>query len=397
MSSMRGDDIDQTSAEIENIPVVYALGSNCSGQLGVGHTDDIDAPRRCIFRATTSTFTDVHTGPAKKMVAGGNHTLLLTTTGLLFATGRFNLNLGDGRKSSSVFEAITPLPGEFGTITDIAASWEASFIVFDRKVIVTWGNGLKGELGSGEDVTSTDGAVKVVLDVKVQSGDERIEILSISASISHVVALCTDGQIYAWGASRKGQLGDQFVAGKILWSPVRIDIDFTGQGSLHFAPTTAVLGRDYTVLCRAGQKPLLRGRIPGGNGGDQVFGRTMGEDCLLVSGWTTLCRLSHLSGHQQLASVGRSVVPSVLPPLRFLAAGSEHCVALTANDRILAWGWNEHGNCGRPVGEKVRGSTGVDRSCNEIVLPRDALDLVPSDVAAGCATTFVVCSMKEAS
>jgi alpha-tubulin suppressor-like RCC1 family protein len=33
--------------------------------------------------------------------------------------------------------------------------------------------------------------------------------------------------------------------------------------------------------------------------------------------------------------------------VREVLAGSEHCLCLTDSGQVLAWGWNEHGNCGQ--------------------------------------------------
>jgi protein ATS1 len=391
LNSKQAVDLDDSNGP----PIVYALGSNSSGQLGIGHTDDIDAPQRCVFRASTSTTAEHHARQVEKIVAGGNHTLLLASSGHIFATGKFNLRLHDGRISSRVFEEITPLIEHFGEITDIAASWEGSFVVFDRKVIVAWGAGTNGELGLGEGVTSTDGKAKVVLDLRGRNGSEDVEILSIKALISHVVVLCSTGWAYGWGACRKGQLGERFTSAKTLWRPKRIDSDPDGHTSLPFAPTTAVLGRDYTVFCKADQRLILWGRKPGKGTDNHVLEQAMTDGCLVISGWTTLYVSSDTLRSGHLKSVGRSTVPQNLPPLRALAAGSEHCVGVSTDGMVVAWGWNEHGNCGTVVDEKIRSLASAEGGWNKILLPSNGQVLEPFDVAAGCATTFIICSIKK--
>ena len=70
--------------------------------------------------------------------------------------------------------------------------------------------------------------------------------------------------------------------------------------------------------------------------------------------------------------------PKQLPGVWTMAAGSEHCVGLTPEGRVVAWGWGEHGNCGRKSDE-----TGQGWSVLPLPLARAA------GVGAGCATTFI--------
>ena len=41
-------------------------------------------------------------------------------------------------------------------------------------------------------------------------------------------------------------------------------------------------------------------------------------------------------------------------------AGSEHCICLTEEGMVYAWGWNEHGNCGLGHVDNVHQPTKVD-------------------------------------
>lgn len=72
--------------------------------------------------------------------------------------------------------------------------------------------------------------------------------------------------------------------------------------------------------------------------------------------------------------------PDGLPPIAKIAAGSEHCLALTLDGKVLAWGWGEHGNCGEHIDEKCD----VKGKCNELVIPGRV-----TGIFAGCATSFI--------
>lgn len=92
-------------------------------------------------------------------MAGGNHTLVLTEKGNVFATGRNvdgRLGLlikGDGDDMRTKFEEVdlsaseelaTYVGDDAWKVTDIAATWEASFLVVNRRFIFACGSGLKG-------------------------------------------------------------------------------------------------------------------------------------------------------------------------------------------------------------------------------------------------------------
>ena len=88
-----------------------------------------------------------------------------------------------------------------------------------------------------------------------------------------------------------------------------------------------------------------------------------------------------------IVSFGRNdhgqLPPFGLPPIEAMSAGSEHCLALTKTGKVLAWGWGEHGNCG-----KHTDSDGdVKGRWNEIELPHSQK---VTAVYAGCATSFIL-------
>ncbi|OAL39352.1 hypothetical protein AYO20_01222 [Fonsecaea nubica] len=430
------------------MPVVYAFGSNGSGQLGIGHTRDVVRPERCLFSfqqqrrrqsrsgdRTKLSESDPDSRPdsdgighgdgssnsealpvtaqapiVKKIVAGGNHSLVLTTDGRLFVAGKSGLTSDDpgaGRESTSnaVFEEVTrhilsssaassDTGGRCnGVITDVAATWDASFAVLGSKIIVGWGTGTKGELGLGPKMTSTGGQVRKIFDVgSVTSRSEAVDIIDIVGSLAHVVVLLASGEVYGWGSCRKGQLGEQFKAEKILWSPRNIGLGIHGENLLPWVPEKVVLGREYTVFIKAGKEPATWGdtRVFDGRGP----GLISQADDVVTSGWSSIHILSR-ARPDQLQSAGRNnhgqLPPSTLPAVKNVAAGSEHCVALTMDNQVIAWGWGEHGNCGETLDN--RGNV-IDRY-NLIPLPTPDEDIVAENVAAGCATSFVVCGMKD--
>lgn len=74
--------------------------------------------------------------------------------------------------------------------------------------------------------------------------------------------------------------------------------------------------------------------------------------------------------------------PAGLPPVRGFAVGSEHVLAVTEGG-LVAWGWGEHGNCGRSRGEPGGGD--VVGVVEEVKVPGGEVAVV----GAGCATSWV--------
>ena len=100
----------------------------------------------------------------------------------------------------------------------------------------------------------------------------------------------------------------------------------------------------------------------------------------IASSWSTI---SVLDNSGNITSWGRSdrgqYPPSNLPPISQLAAGSEHFIALSKSNKVYAWGWNEHGNCGVSTFEDVT-------FLNELTFPDGE---IPTYVAAGCGTSWI--------
>ena len=94
------------------------------------------------------------------------------------------------------------------------------------------------------------------------------------------------------------------------------------------------------------------------------------------AGWTHACALLrggkvHAWGRNNYSQCGRPVGAEVSEQdrtpqmhssaaaelmaanVRKVVAGSEHCLCLTGDGRVVAWGWNEHGSCGTELGECV--------------------------------------------
>ena len=353
--------------------MLYAFGSNGSGQLGVGHTKDISKPE------STFTGSDSVHGPLKQLAAGGNHTLILYKDGTIKATG----NNQDGRcgikdvQHPACFVDVQPPSNSNGRslkVKQVAATWSSSIILCEDGCLHVCGTGNSGELGLG--ATIENAPTWTMIPSFPPHGND---ITHLAAGMAHVVAVLSNGDVYGWGKGRKGQLGEP---AQDVWSPRRLELD-----GFNFSSTKAICGKDFTlIVCGPGFgyfKVL---------GNDRFAVRTdaprMLSYCIGVSAsWSSIYVLR---GSGEPIGWGRSdhgqLPPSDLPQLDTLAAGSEHCLALTKAGKVLAWGWGEHGNCGLPTDD--RGD--VKGRWNEIEVPGRA-----TDTFAGCATSFIITKDDE--
>ncbi|KAK3050832.1 alpha tubulin suppressor [Extremus antarcticus] len=348
--------------------MLYALGSNGSAQLGVGHTDDLSVPQ------PISTGGKHLNWKVKQFAAGGNHTVLLCDDGKVRVTG----NNEDGRcgvqnihrfKHFTELEMPRDASGNELKAVHVAANWSATTFVFDDGSVRTCGTGHSGELGLGPEGAKSSDLTRIAF-----SPSHGVEVIHIASGMSHTVAILSNGEVWGWGRGRRGQLGEP---AEEVWAPRKIE-------RIDFEAVKAVCGTDFTLLI--GESSTGRIALLGGHRNDR-FGIKSNLPTM-VAGWSDVaaswCSILLLKASGDVVAWGRNdhgqLPPDDMPQIKAVAAGSEHCLAVTKSGSVLAWGWGEHGNCGSPTDE--RGD--VKGRWNELVVPGRAVK-----VFAGCATSFI--------
>lgn len=373
-----------------NTHVLYALGSNGSGQLGIGHDQDVSIPREVLFPPGSEP-----SSPIVSIAAGGNHTLLLAADGTLYragdastgACGPFATGPSGGKTAPVAREVALPRAAEgvatAAPVRFIAATWEASAVVQDdaqarAAVVSTFGAGAKGELGLGQFIVRTPSASRTP-----GFPPPGAEVVDLAACMGHAVVVLSDGEAWGWGSGRKGQLGAG-VDG-VAYEPRRLE----GVG---FPVARAVCGREFTVLFGSSEggevlvlgadKAGVRSSAPGSVAGWRDVGASWGGVYVLKSDGTLLSWGK--DDHGQLA-------PDGLPRLVKMAVGSEHVVAMTEDGDVLSWGWGEHGNCGPQVENgDVKGRWNTIASKKYIPPGSDI-----TAIGAGCATSWISIEMAS--
>src|SRR6266480_4482635 len=353
--------------------MLFALGSNSSGQLGIGHNEDVDVPTEVTLEVRPSA--KAISNRIVTIAAGGNHTLILYGDGNILAAGdnsdgRCSLNMAaTGLNKSTQLTSFVRLDELRSDIpADVykfcAATWQASIFVDDR--IISCGTGTKGELGLGIGVTHATEPQTIP-----SFPPEGTKVVNLAASMGHVVVVLSNGDVYGWGAGRKGQIGSPPVD---RWSPKKIE-------GIPFPAHRAVCGREFTYIV-----------------GEQCDGRhiVLGSDKWSVisdapkelppwkaigASWGSIFVLLRTGN---MLSWGRNdhgqLCPPNLPPVEQIAIGSEHALALTSSGQVIAWGWGEHGNCGQLTSDgDVKGRWNVLPGIGNVY-----------NIGAGCATSFIV-------
>ncbi|PGH02228.1 protein ATS1 [Blastomyces parvus] len=369
---------------------LYAFGSNGSGQLGIGHLDDVSVPSQCLFtQENKENYSNadgieisLESDEPIQIAAGGNHTLVLFKSGAVYAAGT-NQNgrcAHDPDRHPSLLQfSRVSIVGEDGSCVNrfkaISATWEASFFVdAERGHLYACGVGNKGELGLGENYVQANSPTRI-RDFP-PPGDE---IVSISSSVSHTAVALSNGEVYGWGISRKGQLGEGNVQKKILWAPQKIE-------DISFFACQVACGREFTAV--AGNTGTGEIAILGSDKWNIISGapKEIKNYAMLAASWHGV----YVHGQDgSTRSWGRNdrgqLVPLKLPRPTKLAIGSEHVVAIIGSGEVVAFGWGEHGNCGPNT--DTQGN--VAGRWNEIPLNIEGRSTV-TDVGAGCATSWIM-------
>lgn len=254
--------------------------------------------------------------------------------------------------SPSFYPVFTKVPGKF---TSISAGWEFSILATSTSIYIC-GNGQKGELGLGPDIKNCKlTEVKLPIDEIEVVDDTKLTIISVKSCMNHTIVKTSKG-FFGWGVS-KGKLG---LNEKILYYP-----KYLGQFDDYS------VGKDFSVLIK-GNEYKIWGKMD-----DPIID----EWKSIKSMWTSI----HFQIEEKvIRSFGNNPFNQFYPDSDIIidefTLGSEHGLIRSCN-KVYAWGWGEHGNCGIQTNE------------NELNLIYDGKD-VPVLVKGGLATSWVAIEKK---
>jgi alpha-tubulin suppressor-like RCC1 family protein len=264
---------------------VWAWGENGSGQLGDGTLTSRHVPEAILELAD-----------AKAVAAGSFHALALVADGSLYAWGKNDKGqLGDA--SNTDRRTATRVAG-LPNVVAIAAGANHSLAVTDAGAVWAWGENDAGQLGDGT-TTNRNRPVEV---------GSLTGMLGVTAGSAHSLAIDASGRLWAWGRNLDGQLGDGTTDART--SPVRV-AELSGVVSLS-------AGSQHSVAVRHDGSAWAWGQSSFGQLGDGSQGATRTHPVRIGS-----ANDAHM-----------------------VAAGALHSVLLTTDGALRAWGRNVDGQLG---------------------------------------------------
>jgi alpha-tubulin suppressor-like RCC1 family protein len=266
-----------------------AWGRNGNGQLGDG---TFDARNDAV---DVTALTDVAT-----FSVGFDHTLAIRANGEVWAWGRNrDGQLGDGTMTD---RATPQLVSGLGGARAVAASLDPvrsfSLAVLADGTVRAWGDNTFGQLGDGTVIDRL---------APVQVGTLS-DVASVAAGVRHALALRRDGSVWTWGANDFGQLGNGTTTASLTPTPIALP-----------APIVAIAAGGHSSLALTDDGTVLAwgNNVAGGLGDGTTENRTAPVTVQLPA-----------------------------PAVAIAAAWDGHALALLADGRVYAWGFNEYGQCG---------------------------------------------------
>ncbi|XP_053248940.1 secretion-regulating guanine nucleotide exchange factor isoform X1 [Podarcis raffonei] len=296
---------------------LFLCGQNKDGQLGLGHTEDVEHFTLCLSLSGC---------PVVQVACGWDFTIILTGNGQVLSCGSHSfgqLGVPDASGGNAVPQKIKTIQDK---VVNVAAGLRHAVAVTENGSVFQWGVGMASQVKRACQGQMVPSFWRAKEPCKV-TGLENIKVKSITSGSHHVTSLTDEGELYVWGSNRHKQLvsKDDF-----LLKPQKIEAHYFGgekvrrvwNGWTHMVAQTETgkvftWGRgDYGQL---GWSWML-------NEGESEDGKKSTEHCL----------------KKQISAP--VAVPS-LTGASEIACGSEHNLAIVGS-QCFSWGWNEHGMCG---------------------------------------------------
>lgn len=203
---------------ITSLGRVFSWGNNKYGQLGVVNSTKENTP----IDITRNFMLISNNEKIKTIASGALHTIFITDLGRIFTCGNNEHGqLGDTTmKDSFIPVDITKHFNTNQKIIKATAGRNFSLALTNTGKVYGWGNNKFGQLGINDFITSSTGPLDITDYLKLEENDSILEIIT-GATSTHVYAISSSGQIYAWGNNDYGQIGE---GSKIERLPIIINI-----------------------------------------------------------------------------------------------------------------------------------------------------------------------------
>ncbi|PIK54292.1 putative E3 ubiquitin-protein ligase HERC2 [Apostichopus japonicus] len=277
---------------------VFACGEGTNGRLGLGSSANVCVPRQLMSLSQTH---------VKKIAvhSGGRHAMALTSDGRVYAWGE-----GDDGKLGHFSRMNCDKPRlvealKTKRIRDIACGSSHSAAVTCSGEMYTWGLGEYGRLGHGDNHTQLRPK-----QIKALSG-HRVVLVACGSRDAQTLALTDEGMLFSWGDGDFGKLGRGGSEGCSI--PHNVE-RLNGQGVIQIE-----CGAQFSLA-------LTKSGLVWTWGKGDYFRLGHGSD-------------NHVRKPQIVEGLKDKKVIHV-------AVGALHCLAVTDQGQVYAWGDNDHGQQG---------------------------------------------------
>ena len=177
-------------------------------------------------------------GTARAVAAATHHTLVVTTTGAVYACGVDNggrLGLGDQQPPQCpLFKRIVgPLSRQ--VVCGVAAAENHSLCVTTRGVVYAWGSNRFGQLdGRSSGTCGSSSLPRRVADL------HQHPCVAVAAGAQHSVALSKLGEVFVWGDNSAGKLGVPPRSGTSIYKVQRVEGLWLSSSSTSSTPKVAI-------------------------------------------------------------------------------------------------------------------------------------------------------------
>ncbi|KAG8440199.1 hypothetical protein GDO86_006116 [Hymenochirus boettgeri] len=326
---------------------VYVWGSNSSHQLVEGTQEKILQPK------LAPCFSDAQT-----IEAGQYCTFVISTDGSVRACGKGSygrLGLGDSNNQSTLKKLTFEPHRSIKKVSSSKGSDGHTLAFTTEGEVFSWGDGDYGKLGHGN--SSTQKYPKLI-----QGTLQGKVVVCVSAGYRHSAAVTEDGELYSWGEGDFGRLGHGDSNSRNIPTLVK-DISNVGEVSCGSSHTIALSKDGRTVWSFGGGD---NGKL--GHGDTNRVYKPKVIEALQGMFTRKVCAGSQSSlaltstgqvyawGCGACLGCGSSEATALRPKLiEELAAtrivdisiGDSHCLALSHDNEVYAWGNNSMGQCGQ--------------------------------------------------
>ncbi|XP_029108431.1 probable E3 ubiquitin-protein ligase HERC1 isoform X2 [Scleropages formosus] len=346
--------------------LVYVWGSNSSHQLAEGTLEKILQPK------LAQGFND-----AQMIEAGQYCTFSVSADGSVKACGKGSygrLGLGDSNNQSVPKKLVLDPPRSMRKVSSSKGSDGHTLAVTGEGEVFSWGDGDYGKLGHGNSATQKYPKI-------IQGPLLGKVVVCVSAGYRHSAAVTNDGELYTWGEGDFGRLGHSDSHSRNVPTLVK-DISGVGQVACGSSHTIVVSqdgrtvwsfgGGDNGKLGHGDTNRVYRPKVIEGLHGYIVRKVCAGSQSSLaltsagqVFAWGCGSCLGWGSSETTLLRP-RIIEELSVTKIIDISCGDSHCLALTHENEVYAWGNNAMGQCGQghtstPVNKpkKVIGLEGV--------------------------------------